>query len=188
MEKHIAQTLSTATTLKSLCVTVNWSEFDARSHRPGLPTAFKEIIGECKFPQLRSLILHEFNSTQAELVGFLRGSSHLQHLTLTDHILRGEDNWESCANGIKIALPSLKHIIVDNLRCAHSFGIDDLYVNYLSHRDVQGYFFHGKANPFICAQSQGDRALIAFRIKFDAGLLRTGIANKVWKGSYHEFH
>ena len=157
MENHIAQTLSTATNLKSLCIYCD-------RFRRGVPTAFQEIFDKCEFPQLRSLILHGFDSTEAELVGFLRGSSRLQYLTLTRHNLVTKGRWESFADGIKIALPNLEQILVNNL---HS-GVDDYSVNghthYCNYTDVKGFFFHGKANPFICSQTQDERGSVEFVI------------------------
>ena len=164
MEKHIAQTLSTATNLKSLCIMLNWAGYyDMRCTATG-PTAFKEIIGECEFPQLRSLMLHAFISTEAELIGFLHSASHLQHLTLKHHKLRMKDNWESCANRIKIALPALEHIVVDDL----GFNYDDhsriRQTVHCSPTDVQGFFFQGKANPFACTQARDERIQLNFLV------------------------
>ena len=191
MENHIAQTLSTATNLKSLCVIVKLYTYRDDIYRPGGVTAFQEIIGECKFPQLGSLILHGFDSTEAELVGFLRGSSRLQHLTLTQHNLRRKGRWDSCANGIKAALPSIEHILVDGLI---SDGGGNSYVETHTHRcnytDIQEFFFQGKANPFICAQTQGERFHVSF-VTLNNGANRTPGAlarDTSWKASYLKFH
>ena len=164
VEKHIAQTLSTATNLKSLCVNAVWDgdEDDDLGYRPGGPTSFQEIVGECEFPRLKCLMLEGFDSTEAELVRFLRGSSHLQRLTLTHHILRGKDKWKSCANGIKIALPNLEHISVNAL-ISDDGGQDFRYnTHYCSPPDVLGFFLQGRANPFVDAETQNEPNRIVF--------------------------
>ena len=188
VEKNIAQTLSIATNLRSLCILVGWDTHRGRYRRGG-PTAFKEIIGECEFPQLRSLILHGFTSTEAELVTFLRGSSHLQQLTLTYHRLAWDDKWESCANGIKIALPTLEHIFVDALVSNYNdYSVihDD---KHCSHTDIQGFFFQGKANPFICAPKTGERTRITFLTTDDANRpLGAQARDALWMSRYREFH
>ena len=191
MENNIAQTLSTATNLKSLCVIANAYKYRDSRYRPGGPTAFREIIGECEFPQLGSLILHGFDSTEAELVGFLRGSSRLHHLTLTQHTLRRKGRWDSCANGIKVALPSIEHILVDTLI---SDGGGNSYVGTHTHRcnytDIQEFFFEGKANPFIYAQIQDERIHESF-VTVNNGANRTPGAlarDTSWKASYVKFH
>lgn len=165
MEKHISQTLSAATKLKSLCVIAHWEKYDNRC-RPGGTTAFQEILSKCEFPQLRTLILHGFTSTEAELVGFLRGSSHLQQLTLTSHELRWNDKWESCANEIKIALPVLEHILVDALASNYNgySPVHHFHNQYCCRKDVQGFFFQGKANPFVGAPKADKHTRITFVI------------------------
>ena len=161
VEDHIAQTLSTATNLKSLCI------YSDKAYRPGGSTAFQEIFDKCEIPQLKTLILSGFDSTEAELVGFLRGSSHLQHLNLTQHTLRAKGKWESCANGIKVALPTIEQIIVNALISSGDDDYVDAHTHHCSCTDVQGFFFHGKANPFICAQTQDENVRVTFIIKND---------------------
>ena len=191
MENNIAQTLSTATNLKSLCVIAYRYTYRDSRYRPGGPTAFQEIIGECAFPQLGSLILHGFDSTEAELVGFLRGSSRLQHLTLTHHNLRRKGRWDSCADGIKLALPSIEHILIDALV---SDGGGNSHVETHTHRcnytDIQEFFFEGKANPFICAQTQDERINVAFlTVNSDASRTPGAPARDIsWQASYLKFH
>ncbi len=190
-ENHIAQTLSTATNLKSICIIVTGYTYPDSTYRPGGPTAFHDIFRECEFPQLGSLILHGFDSTEAELVGFLRGSSRLQHLTLTQHNLRRKGRWDSCANGIKAALPSIKHILVDTLM---SEGGGNSYAETHTHRcnyaDIQEFFFQGKANPFICAQTQDERFHVSFVTVKIATRRTTGAlaCDTLWKASYLRFH
>ena len=150
-------------------------------YRIGGPTSFQEIFGECEFPQLRSLILNGFDSTEAELVGFLRSSSYLQHLTLTYHILRGKDNWESCANGMKIALPHLKHISVNAL-IADSNGRHARLHCRCSCTDVLEFFLQGGPNPFILAKTHEEWVTVAFLTDFDdiSPWPRLRARNRVW--------
>ena len=191
VERHIARTLSTATNLKSLCVTVERDTYDSMHCNPGRPTTLQEIFGECKFPQLRSLILDGFDSTGAELVGLLQGSSRLEHLTLTRHYLGSKGRWDSCANKIKVALPSLKHIVIDDVRSsADDFSYDDVHVHCYSHRDVQEFFFQGKANPFVCSQTQDKGIRVKFIGRFGGADLFPGVyvGHTVWQASYLKFH
>ena len=162
VEKNISQILSAATKLTSLCVTVDWNA-NKKTYRLGGPTTFQEIFGECEFPQLRSLKLEGFDSTEAELVGFFRSSSHLQHLILMRHRLRAKGKWESWANEIKVALSSLKKIVVHILESSVDDHSLDTHTHRCSHTDVQGFFFHGKVNPFICARAQEENVSVTFR-------------------------
>lgn len=161
VEKHIARTLSAATKLKSLYITAHWDKTDTR-YMPGGSTAFQEILGGCDFPQLSSITLQGFTSTQTELIRFLRGSSNLQQLTLNYHMLGGKDEWEYCANGIKLALPNLEHIIINFLISNHGGRVVAYHKHRYSDTDVRGFFFQGKANPFICAHTQDQ----SFRVTF----------------------
>ena len=161
VEKHIAQTLSAATKLRSLCVVAYWETNNSNDRRGG-PTAFEEIFGECEFPQLSSLTIQGFTSTEAELLRFLRGSSCLKKLTLRCHMLGWKDEWEPCANEIKLALPKLEHIEVDDLISNHGGQVVAYHQHDCSDTDVQEFFFQGNANPFICAHTQ-DRS---FRVTF----------------------
>lgn len=135
-------------------------------YRPRGPSSFQEIFGECEFPQLRSLILNGFDSTEAELVAFLRSSSCLQYLTLTHHILRGEDRWESCANGIKIALPNLKHIIVNAL-ISDNGGHVFRATRYCNCTDVLEFFLQGGENPFMFPEAYHEWTRVAFVTEID---------------------
>ena len=182
MEKHIAQTLSAATKLKVLCINAHWDKNHSR-YRPGRPTKFQEILGECQFPQLRSLILQGFTSTERELVRFLRGSSYLQQLTFRCHKLEGKDNWESCTNEIKIALPTLEHISVDGLLSNYNDHSLPYHTHYCSRTDIQGFFFQGKANPFTCEQIRDERVCIILVATDDANRHHT----TSWMTSYPEF-
>ena len=188
VEKHIAQMLSAATQLKLLCVTLWWDAYNIGRYRRGEPTVFQEILGKCQFPQLRSLILGGFDSTEGELVGFLRGSSRLQHLTLTKHHLRKKGKWYSCADSIKVALPSLEHIFIDEV----TSGADDVRfdgINHVySHRDLWRYFFHGKANPFPRAQRRDERVHVRFIATDDANRPLEALAySELWE-SYLKYH
>ena len=169
MEKYIAQTLSAATELKCLDVVV------PRDHiyRPGGPKDFQEILGECKFPQLRSLILQGFNSTEGELVGFLRSSSYLQQLTLKSYKLEGKYKWESCMNGIKIALPTLQYISVDGLLSNYNNLGLPYHTHYCSRTDIHGFFFQGEANPFTCEEIRDERVRIILVTTDDANRYHT---------------
>lgn len=161
VEKHLAQTLSAATNLKSLCVIAYWDTNHNRYRRGG-PTAFQEVFGGCAFPQLSSLMLKGFTSTETELVEFLRSSSHLQQLTLTCHKLGWKDKWESCANGIKLALPTLEHVVVDALTSNYDDHSLLYHVQHCSHATIQGFFFQGKGNPFTCGQIRNKRIRTTF--------------------------
>ena len=180
--ENVAPTLSTATKLKSLCINVD-------GYGPRGPTIFKEIIGECEFPQLRSLILEGFTSTEAELLDFLHCSSHLQQLTLTNHRLGCGNNWESCTNGIKLALPTLKHIIVHALTSNFGGHSPIRHTQHCRRTEVQGFFFQGKENPFACAQGQDERTRVTFLITDDNNRPLGGeFRNELWMTSFREFH
>ena len=194
VERNIAQTLSAATNLKSLYVTAGWDIDDLETCKPGRPTAFQEILGKCIFPQLTSLILSGFHSTSTELVRFIRGSSRLQHLTLAGHHLGRKGRWDSCANSIRIALPSLKHIVIDNVSFGankfRSDGFEKFHKRRYSHRALQGFFFQGKTNPFTCAEPQDERVRVIFLARFDDADHFPGVhaGIDVCHASYLEFY
>ena len=188
VEKHIAQTLSAATKLRSLCVIAYWNTNHNRYRRGG-PTAFQEIFGGCTFPQLSSLILEGFTSTEAELVKFLHGSSDLQQLTLTYHKLGWKDNWESCTNAIKLALPIIENIIVDDLTSNYDDHSLLYHVQHCSRTDIQGFFFQGKANPFTCEQIRDKRRRTTFvTTDNDKRPLGAWAKNASWMTCSCDFH
>ena len=188
VEKDIAQTLSVATQLKLLCVVLYWDPHNVGRYRRERPTAFQEILDKCQFPQLRSLIIVGFDSTEGELVGFLRGSNRLQHLTLKKHHLREKGRWDSCADSIKVALPSLVHIFIDGVTSgAYDVGVDDMHDQFYSHRDLRGFFFQGKANPFTRPQTRDERTRITFVTTNYANRPLPGLTTSLlWKASYFQ--
>ena len=191
MQPNVAQTLSTAINLESLCIIVDGTSFGPLvEYRPGGPTAFQEILDDCKFPRLRSLILSGFDSTEAELIEFLGGSSDLQHLTLTHHALGAKEKWESCANKIKATLPSLENITVNALESGYRGPLVCVHTHTCSCTDVQEFFLQGEANPFSCAHKQDEGIRVAFITNVDDAYIAPGgrACNTLWKASYLKFH
>ena len=191
VDKQIAQTLSAATNLTTLCIIEDWLGRQGRKYGAGEPSTFRKILGECVLPRLTSLIVTGLDSTEAELIEFLRGSSRLQHLTLTHHKLRGDKKWGSCANEIKDALPTLKRIILNALESGDG---DDHFVHRHTHRytrrEVEDFFLQGKANPFICDHLEHEQAHVAFVTDLEDADRRRGVwtENALWRASYLEFH
>ena len=188
VEDHIPHTLSAATNLTTLCIIANWA---FSRYGAGESSYFRKILGDCVLPRLTSLILTGFDSTEAELVGFLRGSSHLQHLNLTHHKLREDKQWESCASGIKDALPALKHIVLNALECGD--GGDDAvphHTHRYTRRELEDFFHQGKTNPFICDHIEHGKVHVAFVTDLEDANRRRGVwtENRLWRASYIEYH
>ena len=64
-------------------------------------------------------------------------------------------------------MPSLEQIVVNYLY----FNVDDHNVEKHTHHcsctDVQGFFFHRKVNPFVCAQTQKEHVRVRFVVDED---------------------
>ena len=81
--QNIAKLLSSAVNLQSLLLDI---DDQAGIIRPGYST-LREILGQCKFPKLRSLILAFFSSSDEELLRVLKDFTDLQHITMDGHDL-----------------------------------------------------------------------------------------------------
>ncbi|KAL8680465.1 MAG: hypothetical protein Q9186_003363 [Xanthomendoza sp. 1 TL-2023] len=106
-----------------------------------------KLLGQCRFPALRSLILDAFTSTEEDLLQLVLASKHLEHLHLVFFHLRS-GSWESVAEALKDGLPYLKDVRMTLLagpeRDDPVFG--DWYID--SFGRVQMYFRNRGSNPF----------------------------------------
>ncbi|KAL8679721.1 MAG: hypothetical protein Q9186_004039 [Xanthomendoza sp. 1 TL-2023] len=92
------------------------------------------VFDACKYPNLRVCILGNFRSTHAELLQFLTTPKKLTHLELNDHDIY-EVEWEEVVEDLKISLPFLEHIRLDD------YGEWNL-------TRIRDFFFRNGPNPF----------------------------------------
>ena len=142
VHKNVAKLLRSAINLEYLSLDLYDSVKEDRVINPTLT----EILGRCNFPKLRSLNLGFFACSEVELVGFLKHSRYLEHLTITDHDMT-EGLWARVADWMRASLRLLKSAEMIQLYSGfeepwEDFEYMDLY------GDVEKFFFAGGENPF----------------------------------------
>ena len=95
--------ICTATNLRCLCL----DGYDSEAEKREMST-FMTVLGDATLPKLKSLILANFSSTEAQLVTFLKRSKGLDQLSFLAHTLT-EGSWERFAARTKniLALKSV---------------------------------------------------------------------------------
>ena len=88
----VAKALSVAVNLESLSIEAD-SPFPCTTQRLPAPTMMSSLLGGCKFPKLKSLLLRFVDSRDDEFLGFLKNSPRLMHLTL-DNFHLDSGAWE----------------------------------------------------------------------------------------------
>ena len=138
---NVAKLLGNAINLESLSLDISDDE-----NPPTSSSLFQEILGQCKFPKLRSLILAFFTSSDEELLRLLSHSKKLEQITINCFTL-ATGSWMRIADWIRASLPLLKHA-----ELAHLYGGFDNTVDedgYLDlYGDVGNFLFASGKNPF----------------------------------------
>ena len=142
VHQNVAKLLSSAVNLQSLSLDLN---DEAGMIRPGYST-LREILGQCKYPKLRSLILAYFSSSDEELLRLLKYSKDLQQITIdSNRLVKG--SWRRVADWMRASLPQLKHAKLGKLYG----GFDEPFesMEYLDlYEDVGNFLFANGENPF----------------------------------------
>ena len=141
-DRVVGETLSVAVNLETLFIE---GDFLDEANHPDSRSMVSGVLGGCRFPKLRSLILKMMDSREDELLEFLNTSPCLEHLMLECFPLNF-GSWENMADKIRSAL-RLKSVILHIL-----FGgfpnreWDDDYS--FDRRRVEDFFLRNGENPF----------------------------------------
>ena len=142
VHENVAKLLSNALNLESLSLDLSGEDcvFEPQC------CSLQEILGQCKFFKLRSLILGFFDSSDEELLWLLNHSKRLEQITINCHTLT-EGSWMRVADWIRASLPLLKHAELNQL-----YGGFDEPINILEYMDLYGdvgnFLFGSGENPF----------------------------------------
>ena len=139
-DRVIAKALSLAVNLESLFLESYTQFYDLRYDES---TGIFMFLSGCRFPKLRSLILDPMNSTEDELLDFLKTSPCLKHLTLENFDLK-IGSWEVVVERIRSVL-RLKSVMIHHFAGAmyhdRCFRTND-------HRAIEDFFLRNGKNPF----------------------------------------
>ena len=142
VHRNVAKLLSNAINLESLSLDIS----DEKIPYNSTCSLFQDILGQCKFPRLRSLILAFFTSSDEELLRLLNHSTKLEQITINCFTL-ATGSWMRVADWIRASLPLLKHA-----ELAHLYGGFDKPIygdEYLDlYGDVDNFLFASGENPF----------------------------------------
>ena len=154
VHRNVAKLLSNAINLESLSLDLsNEGSIPEPAYLP-----LQEILGQCKFPKLRSLNLAFLTSSDEELLRFLNHSKRLEHITLDCHTL-ATGSWMRVADWIRASLPLLKHA-----------ELDQLYGGFDESSDTEEYFdLYGDVGNFLFASGENPFTKKALE-KFEAGM------------------
>ena len=141
--RPIAKALSSAVSLESLFIEGDYGYFDPEL---GNMTSMSTFLEGCRFPKLTSLVLTNMNSTEDELLSFLKTSPCLKHLTMEFFAL-AVGSWEAVAQRIHLVL-QLKSVMLDML--SGGFGSEYSW-EYSSKNNnlIEKFFLHNGENPFM---------------------------------------
>ena len=134
---NLAKILASATNLEQLQL-----EFQDEDKEP----RFERILGDCKFPKLKSLELSYIKSTEEEIVSFLGSSPGLENLKLHYHYLR-LGLWEHVAHRIKKFL-QLSSVTLDVMGGEIEAFEEDDWAFMMSDQFVDNFFLRNGKNPF----------------------------------------
>lgn len=141
VHRNVAKLLRSAINLESLSLDLSDDWITDHDY----PT-LQEILGQCRFPKLKSLILSFLTSSDEELLQLLRYSKNLEQITIACHTLT-KGSWMRVASWIRASLPLLKHVELDQLYG----GFDDPLkrVEFLDlYGEVRDFLFAHGENPF----------------------------------------
>lgn len=141
VHRNVAKLLLSAINLESLSLDLSDDCITDHDY-----STLQEILGQCKLPKLKSLILSFLTSSDEELLQLLEYSKNLEQITITCHILT-KGSWMRVANWIRASLPLLKHVELNQL-----YGGFDDPLKGVEYQDLYGevsdfLFAHGE-NPF----------------------------------------
>ncbi|KAL8764774.1 MAG: hypothetical protein Q9209_007883 [Squamulea sp. 1 TL-2023] len=68
-----------------------------------------KLLGDCKYPEMTSLILDNFRSSEEELLSFILPSKNLKHLHLVAYKL-SPGSWENVTRTLKNEMPYLNYV------------------------------------------------------------------------------
>lgn len=135
---NLAKILAGATSLEQL--QLDFEEFEEGPR-------FKRILGDCRFPKLKSLELSYMKSTEDEIVSFLGSSPGLEKLKLCYHYL-SLGLWEHVTHRIKKFL-QLSSVTLDVLGGGIPQAFDPKDRRFMmSDQIVDNFFLRNGRNPF----------------------------------------
>ena len=142
VHRNVANLLSNAINLESLSLDLSEKgTVFSSSH-----LLFQDILGQCKFPKLRSLILASFTSSDEQLLRLLNHSRRLVRITINCFTL-ASGSWMRVADWIRASLPLLKHAHLNQLYGGlHKLLARDEYLDLYG--DINDFLFASGENPF----------------------------------------
>ena len=142
VHENVAKLLSNAINLESLSLDLPKRKSGTRSSCP----LFQDILGQCKFPKLRSLILAFFASSDEELLRLLNHSKRLERIII-EHFTLTTGSWMRVADWIRASLPLLKHAKLTPVYGGFDKPIDgEKYCDWYGGLDK--FLFASGENPF----------------------------------------
>ena len=179
---QVTRAISAAINLEYLCLDLAedflpWNHPNPdRAH-----TSFDMILGSCRFPKLKSLILVNFESTAGELRRLIKACAKtLEHLTIDTYML-SSGLWEHLFSELRDTL-HLKSVFVTKVCGGLRQPYDELVM--ANRCDATSkFFFGGGRNPYTV------KALDAWhkRMNGQIHLTRTEYQGG-WEGRYRELH
>ena len=135
------------------------------------------VLADCKFPQLKSLILGFFQFTEVELRRLLTYSKKIEHLILECPILK-EGSWVQIVEWARASLPCLKNAELNQLYG----GFDDPWA------DTEYMDYYGHIKDFLFAQGENPFTTKALA-EYDAKIMGRDMGNREsYVDIYHEYH
>ena len=142
VHQNVAKLLRSAVNLESLSLDV----VDQNTSPENSPPALQEILGQCKFPKLRTLNLAFFVSSEVELLQLLISSKNIENLILECYKLT-EGLWMRVADCIRATFPLLKHAELTRLYGGFDEPWEETqYMDFCGHIDE--FLFAQGENPF----------------------------------------
>jgi hypothetical protein len=138
-EGHTATALSRAINLESLYLVA----FHGGNRRLRT-SSFAAILGGCRFPKLRSLVLEGFMATEDELRQFVQASPSLLYLLLSDIVLIS-GSWKRFGDSVRPSL-KLQRIMLEQLLQMDDKGKLRLHFGY-SKAILKDFFLRAGPNP-----------------------------------------
>lgn len=147
----VAKLLSEARNLEDLwlCANLPDNTYESLDWYGPIPFGSLEcFLGDCQLPKLRSLILQNFQASEAEISALLNGLPRLQTLFFSAFALTA-GSWERVAHRMR-RIPNLKKILLHWLRGFARQNPADAADDWLASNrpTIDDFFFRGGENPF----------------------------------------
>ena len=145
IQGDVTNTLAAARNLECLYITVA-PNFESLLRDLTALSTFEGILGGCRFPKLKSLVLEDFSANSTALPEFLKHSSQLEALYLHDFYLM-TGSWERTAERVRQTL-GLKEVV---LSCLREFGWGNGFAYEFtdsSRMEVEDFILRRGNNPF----------------------------------------